>query len=808
MLLAWVVAPLLIVTISAGLGWLVEQASGRRLGVVAVPVGFAAGLCLMPILLQLGTSADLATVLIAIAGLAGWGLRVARPLAGQIGLGAVLADRNGTRWALGGAALTYLLLMLPLVLTGRVGVLGYFLLNDPAWHTGLIEWLHQYGHSASSEVTTSYEAVSQQVSAGYPLGTHAWPLVAIGLTGESAFALWTPVSAIAPAMLSIVVFVFARSTGASARWAAAIATIVAIGYLPMSYFAQGGSKELLFAFTFLLASWCVTQAVPRGESFVADWRMMLPAAVALAANAYVFGPGAALWLVPLVSIASAVVIARPGTATRRQALAAVSAATATLLFFLLPAIVKSIDLYDLARGTAEAAGEVGNLKGPVPVWEVFNAWLSYDYRNPAWSSAAAPLNVLIALVAAVLAAIGLWRALRSRQLFLPAAAASGVVAAVWVALNYNDYFFAKTLVTLAPVAGCATAAALLWMVGRQGGVRFAGQAAAVLLVLTFFAAAGMTYLRVTTTPDARFEQLAEINERASGSGPMLVAEREEYAIVLLRDAGGWNSFALARPGAPLRIAGEPTPIYGPDTDGYLTSHYDQVNTVVTRNGPDGSRPPAAFEESFSTPYYTVWKRTGESPSRHISIGLRSPGGTAELDCEKNTELREALAHADINDLPVTISQRTGESVRYLTGGPSADSDGFEELGVEQLIPGDELERGQRYTLYAQGTIGEGIEFDFGGRITQDQSDDSVRTLERDRAGRENWHPVGSFTATGMDITMTPQGGLWWVKPGGWQSTILREVALVPEVDQWKLTQTDAAGATKFCGEQVDWLEVG
>ena len=808
MLLAWAVAPLLCVVISAGLGWLLQSLAGIRLGVLALPFGFATAIVAMPALLQIGLSADLATVLVVLAALAGISLRAARPRADERALGDLLRSPGAAMlWPLAAAAAVYVLLMLPLVLSGRIGVLGYFFLNDPAWHTALVEWLHQHGNVAAVGQTSSYESVSQQVALGYPLGTYAWPLIAVGLTGQAAFALWTPISALALVMLAIVFFAFARSAGATKRWAALGAVVVAIGYLPLNYFAQGGSKELLFAFATVLAAWCLAGFVSGGDG-KQRWRATLPAAVALAATVYVFGPGSILWIGPLAALGAAwALYAPPQGTTRKDVLLTLVAWALTALVLLIPAMIKLLDLFSTVEGVADS-GDIGNLRGPVPILETLNMWISHDYRLSKPLSQATAWTLLVSVVATTLAAIGVLREGSARRMFVPFAAVTGVIAIAIISLRFNDYFVAKAYVAFAPVAGCATFSGLVWLFERGPSWRRAGYAVTAAFLATFILAGGIGYGRAYITPDQRFEELAAINERAAGKGPMLIAEREEYSVGLLRDAGAWSSFALPSPARMLRGDGGPSLTLPPDVDGFHNDHFDDVNLVLTRNGPSGSRPPAAFDFWFSTPHYTVWRRSVGGLARHIPVGLQTPLGEGKLDCEA-PEPAQAIADAERTKQTIVVSRRQNPAtivpIADFSGdwrGEEPDQYGFlvRRQGSTLTYETDSLQPGKQYTFALQGTIG-------GAGMRVSVNGGEPFTLTREQASRENWSPTVTFTAERTNSVKIEPNGLWFSKPGGYHADLLYAAAFVPVDSGWTLTRTDAAGLKKFCGETIDWFEV-
>src|SRR5215210_4364059 len=189
---AWVVAPLIVSGCSAVLGVLITRAAGRSAGALTTPLGFLGGIVLLVGLMRLGFSGRTATIgllLVTLAGLV-W---LAMPLRTVRERALTWARSGDTPWAAASATVGFLFAMAPLVGSGRAGVLGYVLNNDPAVHSSIVEALARHGHPIPPiEPPSSFSAVATLPNEGYPIGGHAWPVFAKEVGSLDAFFVWAP----------------------------------------------------------------------------------------------------------------------------------------------------------------------------------------------------------------------------------------------------------------------------------------------------------------------------------------------------------------------------------------------------------------------------------------------------------------------------------------------------------------------------------------------------------------------------------------------------------------------------------------
>ena len=201
-------------------------------------------------------------------------------------------------------------------------------------------------------------------------------------------------------------------------------------------------------------------------------------------------------------------------------------------------------------------------------------------------------------MAAALAVAGVVYCLRRRLFGVPLAVAAGLSGAAIVSSRYAIYFDAKAYMALAPAMGVATAAGVVWL--YRSSIRNQGLAVAtgVLLVLAVLRSDFFVYQGAFVTPKDRFEELAQIDERFEGQGPMLVNEREDYAKYLLRHSRPFESWG---PWTPDRGIIETEtynprldPTHTPDFDDYMPDFVARFPLLLERKRPGGSAPPAGL----------------------------------------------------------------------------------------------------------------------------------------------------------------------------------------------------------------------
>lgn len=808
MLGAWALYPLVVVLISAGIGLLAGRVAGRSLGLGAVPLGFVATIVVFTFLLQIGVSADLVSVTALVAALGGFVLRARRSASGERALLDVV--RHPTRetvWFAAAGLIAYLVCMLPILATGRVGILGYYFLNDPAWHTALIEWLHANGAHAAGSIDSSWSMISMQISAGYPLGTYSWPLVGMTFTGASAFALWTPTCALALAMVVLTAHRLVRLAGASGLWATPLALGAGAGFLPLSFVAQGGLKEVLFTLAVLLTGWAIaTTRISADQTGATQIRSLLPAAIAISSLLVIFGPGGALWILPIGALTFVLALVLLRDLSRWRVLAITVVWGLLALILALPSAIAALRLLRDVSAVAESGTEVGNLIGAVPLREVFGTWISNDYRLPEPAAGFHLWSFGLSWLALVLVVVGGMRELISRRVAVPIVGLSAAAAIFWIERHYNIYFAAKSYVVITPVVGVAIASALIWLIRANVVARAVGVLLAAGFAISLLGAWAQVYAFAYITPQQRFEELALIDQRISGHGPTLFNDFEEYGESMLRAGLTSQPFAMAGGIVSAPPGGRGSGTQPSNIAGYTPDVLAHFNVIVDRAKPQGSRPGPGFEEWFATKYYVVWRRSGPGPEAFVALSGPTETGTDTLSC-KSEAVRNLFALAENNNTPVDVAlpargtvvvpaekiSRTGEWAQQVP-----DPEGFvnRKLGDSGSFEVS-LQPRTKYRMWVQGSFGPGFSVSV--------NDKTVGNASREQSLRSAWIPLGSFTAAENNTVQLKPRRWLLLRPGSLDSDSIREFAFTVDGARPTVERRSVESARKLCGRQVIWL---
>jgi hypothetical protein len=795
LLAAWVLVPLLVVATATGVGLALGRIAGRRLGVLTLPCGFLLGIVVMGFVLQANLPAWPAVALVGVLAVAGVALelrgRRRRP-------GRPSAD---AAWVAAAGLGAYLVGLAPVVGSGRSGIPGYVLNNDPSVHLTLIELLRETGAKVVDQNASSFEFVSVTFATGYPLGSHAWGVFATVVTGLDPFHSWAPTMALALAMMAPLAFWVLRTLGAPTWLAAVGAGVVPIGYLPYSYLAQGGLKEILSALAVMATATLVAFAAREDRL---SGRSLLPAAVAASATIYVFGLGAIVWLGPLALVALVALFRLLRSPASRLGLVT---GIAIALLMSLPALLDGFAFASNNDNALTVPQQVGNLVGPVHKLEMLNVWLAADYRFQRPENVT--LTVLGAGLALVLALLGLVYSVRRRWWPVPIFLVAAVAGFLLIESRYAIYFQAKAYVVAGPAAALASAAGVVALWRHGGRVRTAGVLAGAAFALGVLASVAYVYAGAWITPKERFQELAQINERFAGQGPMLVNEREGYAKYLLRDVAPWESWGEWQPDRGLRGGPVPVPApHTPDFDDYTDAHFERFDLLLDRRKPGGSLPPTGFRPIHRTEHYVVWRRSpGTKLHPRLPIGYDQVSGTGPLDC-KEPFSAEFLRSARRSGRPVRVAGTRSPAIAlpavwgggarfapyHAPRGFAARLSGHGFAGPKRVPPG-------RYEVFAQGSFGPGLRvFD---------RTDFVGETFGDLGLFDGWQPIGT-----VDIDSREPFGLVLVpldRPaylsGSRRPDLTGPLALRPVApDRWVKT-VPAEAIPRLCGRQLDWIEL-
>ena len=516
-----------------------------------------------------------------------------------------------------------LLTLVPFAANGYAGTLGISFNNDMGAH---LLWAELYRSEAIADVNVFHS--------GYPLGPHA--LVAaiaegLGLAVDEVFAGLT---------VAIPVLLAWTALGAlrQASWFAQVVVATAAGmpFLIAGYFAQGSFKELLQA-AFVVALAIFLQ---RRSDFTGPLRWG-PAALLLAGMLSTYsGPGL-VWPVAILGLWAAGVAVerlRQGDTPRTLArslraslipIAAASLLTVVLLIPQIPRIVRFVTDNAGTNGTGIETGNLGNLAGPLPLWETFGIWDNPDYRLPAVDPLAQGVSIGVVLALVLLGATW-W--VRRGEWAVPAATAAALV--VWVVTDraQSPYVAAKCLVILTPLLMLLAVRPLV----ERGNLtarwplpwRFAAPVIAIVLTGAVVSSSWGALRTARVGPRAHYEELRELRPLLQQRPTLFLGNDDfitwELAGVPLGAAVIGFQLMETRPEKPWTY-GDPL-----DVDSLEPAVLNRHDWIIAPRDAAASAPPKGLRLVRVTPSYQLWRRVADIEPR--TVLAEGPNAAARFDC--------------------------------------------------------------------------------------------------------------------------------------------------------------------------------
>jgi hypothetical protein len=798
---AWILFPLVFHLVATGIGLLAERVARVELpDALLAPAGACLGIVIALAVLYLGG-----------AGLAMGGALVALALAG-----AVLArDRSWSRLAPGWPALAALaafaLYMGPVVLSGHWGWLGYNFVNDTGSNLAVVEHLAQHGKATDPGLaSTRLAVVNGAIAQGYPLGTHALLAAFDWLMPARVEALYQPFIASFAGFAAMALAWLGRSVGVRAG-AAALVAVVAVGAnLTYQYALQGSFKELTLV--------CIVSAAAALSRFALDARLPVGAVAlvgaCMAAAVAVFTAGALGYAAGLGAIALvAIAIERPPQ--RRAALGRVVVGPAVLLIVLAPVLADAFDFAhkgadvfantdaDLSKPLTSPA-VLGQLVRPLPVYQALGTWLRGDYRFPLEPGIGSTLTAALLVLAAALTLVALVVELRRRRLGALLAAVPPFLLYLVAQPRLEPYADAKLLVILAPGVVFAAGIGAWWIYTRA---RVAGLAVAVALAGGVIVSDALAYRNAYLPPVQRLDALRDAAEHASGRGPWLFPEWEEYA----------KHFGAA---APLNVASEsfsprsvalrrPAVIFDHsfDLDEMTLAYVESWPGLMLRRSPAASRPPANYERTYRNAYYELWERRDRPrvvehlPLQRADQAAVVPRCQDVRDLARRARPGERLIAARREPLPMV-----GMTVPPIFGATKPD---VTQWVVSLLEPGTVMTNGKGVAggrLTVAGGTYEAWVRGGGGRSLRVTVDGRTVGAQKQINTPQQWLPIGRvrLAAGAHEVRLIrPGAGL---APGDSVNGLIGGIALERFVPRPLVNVPPKAAAERLCGRPWDWIE--
>jgi len=576
------VFPALLAAATLGCGLLLERAAAVRLPFALLPpAGLATAVVAMSVAAMSAATAELAVPLVvalAVAGLAATG-------------------RHGLRmrfdgWAAAVATVSYAVFGAPVLAAGEPTFAGYVKLDDTATWLGTLDWALAHGTSVSGLAPSTYEAMlTLWLGDGYPVGS-LLPLGLTKLVGIDPAWTWQPYLSLLGALLALGLYELSGEIVRSRPLRALIAVTAASSALLYGYALWGGVKELFAAALLaLLAATLPLLWRPRSRPAVVP---------AVAAAAFLDGLSAAgaIWLAPLAAVA--LLVARR---THRWRQLGVGACVGLLLAA--PALAAAPTFLDNAEEVARGTDDMGNLLGPLRVWQLAGVWPSSDFRVDPADVRATGILVALAVGACLAGAVAASRCRAWRLLLLFGTTVAGALTFV---VSSGPWIEGKALATASPavlLAALVGGATLL-----EGGRRLAGSLVLVALVAGVAWSDGLASTDASLAPYPQLAELEAIGKRFAGDGPALMTEYQPYGVRhFLRRLDPEGASELRRRLVPLANGtvlgkGETAPI-----DAFAPETLRVYRTLVLLRA-TGGVPPSPFRLVARGRFYDVWQQPG------------------------------------------------------------------------------------------------------------------------------------------------------------------------------------------------------
>jgi hypothetical protein len=797
LIVAWVLFPLIFVGVCAGLGLLVERASGALLpGVLILPLGAAGLITASQLTTYFDWTAELTTPLVLVLAIAGLVLGYAR-----------LRGLAPDWWATAAAVGVFAILAAPVVLSGEATFAGYTVLGDTSIQMIGADQLPETGRDFDSLAPSSYEMslVRYYDDSAYPSGGPTALAALRPLVFEDVAWIYQPFLACLVAMLALAIYSLAGIVISWPLLRGLTAFVAAQPALVVGYALQGSIKEVGIVFVVTLIGALVSPFVRFPTE---GYRRGVPIVVAGAAAIALVGPAAAVWLAPF-ALALVVIALRRAPKARKELVGAEVAAMGALLAVLAYPSMLQVGRFLDADTFLTSQQEFGNLLGALEPIQMFGIWLSGDYRRPPTGSGLTVTHVLIAIVIGSMALGVLW-AIRRRARELLLYFAVSFLAWAYVMRQGSPWADGKALMIVSP------AVVLAAMLGPAALAAWGRRIPALIISATIaggvLVSSAYAYHDVSLAPRDRLGELEQIGARISGKGPTLYSEFEEFGKHFLRKgAPEGTSEGWQRRYGPF-VTGHQYPNFGGlyDIDDLELSYVLSYNTLVLRRSPVASRPPSSFRRTFHGRYYEVWQKVPGAYRilEHVRLGggLGTQRGS-KPDCAPvrrfaNLALRANGRYAYVSAARslVLFPTRTAFPPNWYVD--STDKLSLRPRGPGKVVGSVVVSRPGAYDVWIRGSFGRGVGVSVAG--------DHVGSVGHEVNGRGTYEKAGTVElAVGRNVIELDRGG-GDLSPGDGMGELLGPVVLAPSASD------DAESTVRYlqprsyetlCRRNLDWIEV-
>lgn len=523
------------------------------------------------------------------------------------------------------ALVAALLVSLPFIANGHLGIPGVGLNNDMAMHLVDTDYL-----------LDPTGPKPQSIVNGYPIGPHSLVATVVNLQGTEPLQGWLGLLLAAPVLTAITSLGLLRELPS---WRHILGgALVALAYLTASVLGIAGFKELI-AGMFLIAFAIGLREIERET----DGRIaiVIGLALILAAMVPVYSLPGVAWLavtagVWLLAHLLRIRAERGPVGVRRAVRASLPIVVPAAIVLLVVGLVELPKVLDFVR-----SGSIGNvadtnskLRFVVSPLETLGIWPSGNWLLGTHDFSHDWVYWLFGLIGVAGLVVGFVWWIGRRDYAVPAAVVSGFV--IYLLTKYIEdgglYILAKAVVVPASVVMLLVITALLAPGGGVAKRVFAAGFIALAAYSSFLA------LRDTiVAPTDRLEQLAEFRGQVAGQ-KVLALTSDRFTDYALRTATvespAYNS--------EIRVpsVGAKTQRLPVDFDSVPFDWLNQFPYAVTTSAVYQSQAPPGWTLDDSNSSYRLWKRTGTTPNIAILAEEARPGRIFRC---KRAKFRRVLA---------------------------------------------------------------------------------------------------------------------------------------------------------------------
>lgn len=571
-----------------------------------------------------------------------------------------LPARRRERWpsAIEAACVTLPLLLvvsIPFIANGRVGVLGISVLNDTHWHLLFAEGLRRQGISAYG------------YGPGYPLGPHAIAATFAQGLGSDVDKTLTGVLMAVPLLTGLTVLGLLRDLSASRRWL--VAVLAGIPYLAAAWYIQSAFKEPILSL--MLVGLVLALRDGRRTRFARAAAVAVPIAVLTSGVLYDYSYPGLVWVVGVIVCWLALELVLGGwwrrlSAVRRWlrfAWPGLGVGVVALVVLEAPDLHRIYDFWISNGGTSagnfggiQATGpsSLANLALPLRAAEGLDIWLNSDFRFVPSDSLRAGLLAGFALVVLAYAVVV---ALERREFeWLGAILALGLIY-VYTRHSQSPYVAAKALTIPGPLLVVGSGGALMSRLKQRAWRTWTGLGFAAAAAVFFFFSFDSSYLVLRNAfvgPGNHTAELRSLRRFLHGRQTLALFYDDYIHWELL---GQQVSSPLITGPVPVAFSPQKPWSYGQpiDFDSVTAETLDQFAYVITTRTDAQSQPPPNFHLIAVSRSYEVWRRIG--PTERHDLLPESGSLGALLNCGTAAGRRVAHEHgfAMVRTAPLQFS---------------------------------------------------------------------------------------------------------------------------------------------------------